>query len=186
MLILWSILAAGAGLLAAVAAFTFWRAKRSRRWSIAAVAAIVAAVSALTAAGAATFVAAWLFASDRHSSTLPAAFEGEFGFKPAHDVQNIRRDSSGSTDSEVNFMEFRASRATVEEITSRRFLRASTQECASAFGSASRPPAWWRAPRASADCYVANPFDHAFTTNTAWLTYDAITGDVQYFYRGVD
>jgi hypothetical protein len=47
-------------------------------------------------------------------------------------------------------------------------------------------PAWWQPTRsASSSCYMAEPFDDAFASNEAWLTYDATSGYAHY-YIGID
>lgn len=117
-----------------------------------------------------------------YSGPGSAEFKGEFGFPPPHDVSDIRADSSGWSDSEVHYLAFRAKPDTIIELT-KRFKLSDRGRCGE---TAKNPPAWFTPPTPVADCYVAEPFDKAFHTNRAWLTYDVNTGETRYFYRGVD
>ena len=144
---------------------------------------VLAAGGSLVALVAAVFIVAWLFSLRPHDSAGPAAFKGEFRFPPPDDVRHIRSYSYSSTDSDVHYLAFRAQPSTIIALTRERFKLSDRSRCGE---TEPEVPAWWTPPTAVADCYVAQPFDHAFQSNRAWLTYDVNTGETRYVYVGID
>ena len=148
--------------------------------------ALIAIAGGVGALAALTFIVGWLFSLNPRASSSPAHFQREFGFSAPVDVQDLRSYSVSSTDSVVHYLDFLASPSTVAAITAGRFRPTSGRECAAALVSSAHTPPWWKPPRPTADCYVASPFDHAFSTNTAWLTYDPNIREVHFLYEGID
>ena len=138
----------------------------------------------LVALGAAAYIVGWLPGlRPQGSPESRAAFAAEFQIQPPFDVRDIRVHSVQSTDSEVHYLAFRAQPATILAITQKPFILSDRSRC----GETSRDvPPWWTPPTPVADCYVAEPFDKAFHTNRAWLTYDVNTGETRYVYHGID
>lgn len=147
---------------------------------------ILGVAGSIVTLGSALFVLAWIGSLLRGPtySSSPAAFAEAFGFPPPRDVRDIHSQSRGSTDSAMQLLTFKCSRQSVARIA-QRFRRASPDVCRNAL-RVSGAPAWWKPSEPFSECYEAEPFDSAFHSSRAWLSYRSETREVHFYYVCID
>lgn len=150
---------------------------------------IVGGLMIFAGGGAALLIAAFFIFSlfqttSGGPSNDPKRFRAEFGFEPGPDVRDLQSWSNGSNDSATSLLRFRCSPATLARLVEGRFHPAPVVECGRPRRNA---PAWWQPVHsARTDCYAARPFDDAFASNAAWITYDRSSQTLHFSYEGVD
>lgn len=145
--------------------------ERKRFWLLASIPAYGAAFIALLAA-------LWLY------TTRPeAVYYNSFGFEPTEAVDSLRSDLSSFADNSVAYLRFRADRETVERIVARGMSPADSIPAKRA-----SHPGWYQPPVEGdgVEFFTAERIVQRHASEREELTYDPTTGEVWFYYRGVD
>ncbi len=188
-LFLWAILAAIAMAVAAVGAVIFLASAARRSKLGMAAGGAIGAVGGVVAVGALLFIAGWLFwGMWPHETTSRSAFEDAFGVRAGHEVTGIRSRTTSSTDAHEQFLRFEAPPSTLAPLVRTRFKRSPVEDCQQEWlKQKDDAPEWWTPSLTpQAQCYIAEPYDQRLMWNTAWLLYDAATGEARFHYVGVE
>jgi hypothetical protein len=188
-LFLWGMLAMIAVAAAAIGATIFFAAVARRSTFGMVAGGLLGIGGAIVALGAIVFIAGWLLWGGRpHETTSRSAFADAFGVPADADVTGIRSRTTSSSDYQEQFLRFHAPPATIAGIVRTRFQHVPVERCDEDSRQHERDvPPWWKpASSRQLECYVADPFDDSFASNSASLMYDPSTGDAHFHSVGVD